>query len=311
MSTPRALPSQDTLPHPDQPFVSEALYWEKYYEQSDIHYEWNHGRLEEKPLSDYLTYRIYAWLMALLEHFLTVHPMAKAVGLEMGFRMTLPGNRVVIRKPDLGVVRNDNAVALRPQDRSYQGIFDLCIEALSDSSMKESARDEVTKKLEYAAGGVPEYYILHHNPEKLRFYLLTRGGVYRPIVLDDGIIRSHILPGFQFRQADLMRRPPMAELRLDPVYQGFVLPGWQAETERREVAESEAEAAQQRALGAEGEAVRLRASLAQGVLALLAQRGLVADEALERRIECCRDDAQLRRWLLAATHIKSLDQLDG
>jgi hypothetical protein len=32
--------------------VSEDAYWRLYYLESDIHYEWNDGRLEEKPVSD-------------------------------------------------------------------------------------------------------------------------------------------------------------------------------------------------------------------------------------------------------------------
>lgn len=207
MSTLRALPSQNIqTPDPEHPFVPEALYWAKYYEQPDIHYEWNQGCLEEKPVSDYLTYCMYAWLLALLEHFLAARPMAKVVGLEMGFRMTLPG--------------------------------------------------------------------------------------------------------FQFRKTDLNGRPPLASLRLDPVYHGFVLPGWQAETERRAAAELEVEAARQRARAAEDEAARLRADLARSILVLLGQRGFVVDEIFARRIGCCRDDEQLRRWLLAAARIERLDQLD-
>ena len=206
--------------------VPETVYWEKYYDLSDIHYEWNNGRLEEKPVSDYLTYQVYAWLVALLGHFLETNPIAGTVGLEMGFRLALPG-KVVIRKPDLAVVRNDNVVPLRPLDRSYRGIFDLCIEALSDSTVAERERDEVGKKREYAAGGVPEYYILHHDADRLAFYRMTRRGVYRPIPSDDGIVRSRVLPGFQFRKDDLLRRPAMKTLRHDSLYREFLLPDWQ------------------------------------------------------------------------------------
>ena len=108
--------------------VSEEEYWCEYYLDSDVHYEWNHGRLEEKPVSDYETITVYQWFMALLSHFLRVHPIAKLESLEMGFRLPLPTG-TVIRKPDLGVVRNDNPQPLLPLDCSYHGIFDLCVEA--------------------------------------------------------------------------------------------------------------------------------------------------------------------------------------
>jgi malate synthase len=44
------------------------------------------------------------------------------------------------------------------------------------------------------------------------------------LVPDDGVIRSRVLPGLQFRLADLCRRPEHGTLRDDPVYAAFVLP---------------------------------------------------------------------------------------
>jgi hypothetical protein len=76
----------------------------------------------------------------------------------------------VIRKPDFGVVRNDNPQPLLPLDCSYHGVFDLCVEALSDNERRGIERDSVAKKAEYAAGGVPEYYILHREPERQGFF---------------------------------------------------------------------------------------------------------------------------------------------
>lgn len=55
---------------------------------------------------------------------------------------------------------NSNSVPLGDKDRSYKGVFDLCIESVSDATRGETERDTVTKKREYAAGGVQEYYIL-------------------------------------------------------------------------------------------------------------------------------------------------------
>lgn len=54
--------------------VAEEDYWRQYYLESDVHYEWNNGRLEEKPVSDYETFLVYQWFMALLAHFLTATP---------------------------------------------------------------------------------------------------------------------------------------------------------------------------------------------------------------------------------------------
>jgi len=212
-------------------YVSEEEYWHNYYLDSDVHYEWNNGRLEEKPVSNYETFLVYHWFMLLLEHFLTARPIAKMVALEMGFRLPLPTG-TVIRKPDFGVVCNDNPQPLLPLDESYHGVFDLCVEALADQEHRDILRDTLVKKAEYAAGGVQEYYILHRAPEQQAFFTRTAAGIYVPIAPDDGVIRSRVLPGLQFRVADLCRRPEHGTLRDDPVYAAFVLPGWRAAEEQ-------------------------------------------------------------------------------
>ncbi len=130
--------------------VSEAEYWEKYYEHPDFSYEWKNGYLEVKPVSDYQCYLVFDWFQTLLGHFLTANPVAKRIGLEFGFRLELP-YETVIRKPDLAVVMNDNPAVLGMNDCSYAGIFDLCIEAVSRSSKKETERDTKEKKSEYCA----------------------------------------------------------------------------------------------------------------------------------------------------------------
>ncbi|WP_295587859.1 hypothetical protein [uncultured Lamprocystis sp.] len=86
--------------------------------------------------------------------------------------------------------------------------------------------------------------------------------MYRPIDPEDGVIRSRVLPGFQFRLDDLCRRPEHSTLRDDPVYADFVLPGWR-EAEQRAVTEAQARReAQQRAQEAEQALTRLQAQLA-------------------------------------------------
>lgn len=231
--------------------VSEEEYWRTYYLESDIHYEWNNGRLEEKPVSDYETFSVYEWFIELLRCFLRANPIARMVALEMGFRLPLPG-KTVIRKPDLGVVHRDNPQPLLPLDCSYHGVFDLCIEALSDKERSGIERDTRTKKSEYAAGGVPEYYILHRTRALQSFYTLDSArGVYVPIEPVDQVIHSRVLPGFRFRVTDLGRRPNLETLRSDALYGDFVLPGWREAEER---AEAEAERAKAEAERARAEA---------------------------------------------------------
>ncbi|MCF7980117.1 MAG: Uma2 family endonuclease [Chromatiaceae bacterium] len=249
----------------DGQLVSEAEYWQDWYNTGDLSYEWNNGRLEEKPVSDFETFQVYLWFLELLRHYLRLQPIGKLVALEMGFRLALRSG-TVIRKPDLAVVLDTNPVALDLTHSSYHGVFDLCVEALSTEKPAYVHRDLVVKKAEYAAGGVPEYYVLHREHGNLAFYGRTRGSsVYSPLPTegsgDDRLVRSRILPGFQFRVSDLIRRPDLDAIRRDPVYSSFVLPEWtRAEQEQvqAEQARLQAERAQ-----AQAEQARLQAERAQ------------------------------------------------
>lgn len=216
----------------DGSFVSEEQYWQEYYEHPNFNYEWNDGHLEEKPVADYVKVQIYFWFLELLRHYLKTHPIARLTGLEMGFRMPLP-SKTVIRKPDLGLVLNSNPMPLGDHDRTYKGIFDLCVESLSDSSTKAIERDTIQKLSEYASAGIREYYILDDRDIETRF-LQNTNGVYQPIVPINGIIQSRVLPGFQFRIKDLYDQPELIELAEDPVYQTYVLPEYQTEKRRAE-----------------------------------------------------------------------------
>ncbi len=187
--------------------VSEEEYWENYYEQSDFVYEWNNGYLEEKPVSDYECYLVYDWFYILLRDYFTAYPIGKRTALGFGFRMALP-SKIAIRKPDLAVVLNDNPASLHLDDHVYAGIFDLCVEALSDSTKKNKERDTIVKKGEYEAAGVREYYILDGKGKETAFYRLNKQGIYEHIKpRPGGIIRSQVLPGFQFRVSDLYSQP--------------------------------------------------------------------------------------------------------
>ncbi len=152
------------------------------------------------------------------------------------------------RIPDLGVVLNSNPKSLHLRDRSYAGIFDLCIEALSDSTLRETKRDTVVKKGEYQTIGVREYYILDSKGRDTAFYRYNRKGKYEHIPPESGdIIRSGVLPGFQFRISDLYQQPSLTDMTEDELYRSFVLPFYQAEKQRAESLEKKLSIEKQRA----------------------------------------------------------------
>lgn len=239
-------------------FVSAEEYLAHYSEHPDFTYEWNNGILEEKPVSTIGQFKLYRWFLQILACYLEVNQFAESAMFEFLAQMKLP-NKSVKRKPDLLVVRHDNRNPLHDDDSSYSGVCDLCVELLSTSSEKEIDRDIKDKKAEYAAAGIREYIILDHTGEHMEFYRLGANGEYEAVQPDDdGIVRSEVLPGFQFRWSDLYRRPPLNELVEDPIYHQFVIPNYQllksyAEEERQRADEAAqlAQQATQRAAAAE------------------------------------------------------------
>jgi Uma2 family endonuclease len=221
--------------------VSEQEYWEHYYEHLDFTYEWNNGVLEEVPVSDFKNIKLYRWLMMILEHFLQTHKIGEIVFHEFGFRLALP-EKVSIRIPDLAVVLKENYVILDNDDRSYKGVYDLCVELISDLTRKAITRDTEVKKMEYEAIGVKEYYILDAENRYMAFYRRNEEGFFEPIkLIADDIVRSEVLKGFQFRISDLFRQPSIEELTDDELYNSFILPKHKMIKERLEKERQRAE----------------------------------------------------------------------
>jgi hypothetical protein len=247
-------------------YVSETQYWEKYYENSNGGFEWNNGRLEQVPMSSPAEYQTFVWFNDLFKDYLFGNPIGQVIGLEMGFRLALP-EKVTIRKPDLGLVLNTNPVPLGYHDRRYAGVFDIAVESISASSESEIYRDAVTKRAEYAQVGVQEYYILDERGLETRFLSLGPGGIYFEIPSTDGIIRSSVLPGFQFREQDLYQRPRPSRMLNDPVYRAFISPELRAERVRTEQAEELAKQEKARAdqLGLRAEQAEGRAEQAEAL----------------------------------------------
>ena len=276
-------PAQASLPiNPFAPddgrYVTLEEYWAKWYENPypdiDVSYEWNNGRLEAKPLPNEPQLDLYNWFLDLLHRFISTYPIAKLINLETGFVLTIEdpaepsGQREAVRKPDIGVILNSNPVPWGGVDRRhFDGVCDMVVEAVSDSTLAEVLRDTEEKRRDYALAGVKEYYILDPGGEHMRFYRLIGGGRYEEIQPDlEGVIDSDVLPGLQFRLEEMERQPRMEELALNDVYSGYVIPRLQIAVNKSEVeaqrAEEEAAARQAAEQRAEAEALARQAEAA-------------------------------------------------
>jgi Uma2 family endonuclease len=230
--------------HPNH--VSLSDYWEFYYEHPDHNYEYNNGILEEKPVAKKSDVEMYFWFSTLLQLYLEIHLIAWLSALEMGFKMQQV-QKVQVRKPDMAVVLHTNPIPFEDDDRNYRGIFDMCVEMVSDSSKKEIERDTKTKFGEYEAAGVKEYWLLSQDKDILGLYRLNNQGKYKKVKAKNGVLESKVLPGFRVRVDDLFNTPPLSELVDDPVYADFVFPKFQQERHEKEQERQRADSAEQRA----------------------------------------------------------------
>ena len=275
---------QPPAPHPPNPLapdhgrrVTKEEYWARWYENPypdlDVSYEWNNGILEAKPLPNAPQLRQYGWFFTLMTCYIQSHPIADLINLETGVSMTVPdaarpsGKWEVVYKPDIGVVLNDNPAPWGAIElRAFEGVCDMIVEEVSDSTLAEARRDTEEKRSGYARAGVKEYFILGPEDRYMRFYRLTAGRRYAEIRPDaGGVICSQVLPGFQFRRRDLLELPDLEELSLDEIYAGYVIPSHlesvqraEAEAAARRQAEERADRIEERYQALQAELARLR-----------------------------------------------------
>ncbi|MDE0198987.1 MAG: Uma2 family endonuclease [Caldilineaceae bacterium] len=297
--------------------VSLEEYWEKWYENPypdiDVSYEWNNGILEAKPLANAPQIELGFWFLFLLGQYLYSHDIAQLINLETGFVLTMEdvtepsGIRKAVRKPDIGIILNSNPVPWgRVDQRSFAGVCDGVVEFISDSTQVEVRRDTQEKRRDYALTGVQEYYILDPTGQHMHFFHLTPDRQYEEIQPDAaGVIRSQLLPGFQFRHNDLYELRALEELALDEVYQGFVLPKYQ---ESLAAVATEATARQQAEQRAEDEAA------ARHQAEQRAESEATARHQAEQRAEneaTARHQAEQRADAEAAAHRQAEDRLQS
>ena len=165
-----------------------------------------------------------AWFLAtLLGLYAQVRDLGRVIASEFEMRL-VPGHSS--REPDILFIAKTHLDRLTPD--YLEGPADLVVEIVSDDSV---TRDRVTKFHEYAAVGVPEYWIVDPRPGKKtsEFYRLNADGSYDSIALDDaGRYHSAVLPGFWFDPQWLWQDPqPMVLTLLAAIApDAFPIPIW-------------------------------------------------------------------------------------
>jgi Uma2 family endonuclease len=173
-------------------------------EWSDADYLWlssrtNHlvelsgGSIEVLPMPTEKHQAIVAYL------FLVFLELTRRTGgkvLFAPFRLRLNAGK--FREPDLLLLRS--AADPRRHDAYWDGA-DLVVEVVSGD---DPSRDVVTKRAEYAAAGIPEYWIVDANAESISV-LALRDGAYVPhgIFGRGATVTSALLPDLRVAAGEL------------------------------------------------------------------------------------------------------------
>lgn len=157
-------------------------------EEDGYHYELARGVLEVVEVPDDPHGVVVANLYDGISRYRRVHPgVIHRYGGGSEFRFWLPG-MISGRNPDLGVVLRG-----APKDWRGRRIAALAAAVVSEESI---ARDDVTKREEYLAYGLLEYWIV--DPMQRQVTVLTRRGDRwnEAVFRGQQVIPSLVLPGF-------------------------------------------------------------------------------------------------------------------
>ena len=179
--------------------------WLEWAEESRIS-EWVDGEAIEFMPPTPRHQDVVSFLVALVRVFVDLRRLGFVVPAPLEAKLSVK----VSREPDVIFVAQHRRHLL--DGKRLNGAPDLAIEVISDDSVR---RDRITKRDEYAAAGVPEYWIIDCRPghEREEFLLLDDGGRYRQAELDQrGRFHSSVLPGFWLDPAWLRADPMPAVL---------------------------------------------------------------------------------------------------
>ena len=150
-------------------------------------YEFVDGVVEKLPVPSKPHQRIAKWILYRMDEAIASRSFPGEAFL-MGFRTYTTEEKY--REPDVLFLLDER----ESTDRNAVGM-DIAVEVVSDAD-SDRKRDLVTKRAEYAAAGVPEYWIVDAR-EGVVLRLDLREGEYAETAGRAGdVLESAVLPGF-------------------------------------------------------------------------------------------------------------------
>ncbi len=156
--------------------TKQRLTFEEYLRYDDgtnKHYEFVGGELIEMPPESPINSRISFFLALQLAKFLPEERIC-----HKDTEIAVSGTQVQTRLPDLMVLSEELAAILGDSNRGTIMLEmpppELIVEVVSPGKPNEE-RDYRYKRSEYAARGVPEYWVIHPDESKITVFTLVAG----------------------------------------------------------------------------------------------------------------------------------------
>ena len=149
--------------------------------------EYSDGRIEVLPMPTLEHQEIVLFLVNMLRAFIAPRKLGRAI--MSPYRVRIAKGK--FREPDVVFVGAENISLMK--DR-FGEIADLVMEVVSDDDRK---RDLVDKRIDYAAAGIPEYWIVDPRTKTITVLRLNDGQyVTHCEAVKTGEVRSALLEGF-------------------------------------------------------------------------------------------------------------------
>jgi Uma2 family endonuclease len=183
------------------------------------HAEWVDGEVIEFMTVSWRHTQVVVFLVKLLGAFVDHRRLGLVFGDPYAMLLRV-GDRQASRQPDVGFILV--ASQHRAHREHLDGPADLVIEVVSEESER---RDRHDKLAEYAAAGVPEYWIVEAREGRhgVELHVRTADGAYKRALPDgEGRLQSTVLPGFWLDPAWLAADPlPDVDDVLDQIVPGI------------------------------------------------------------------------------------------
>jgi Uma2 family endonuclease len=151
--------------------------------------EFTGGKIEVLPMPTVVHQRILVFLFLVFKQFVDAGDLGEVLPSVLRIRIA----EDKFREPDIVFMRRENRS--RAKNRYWENA-DLVVEIVSDDHNSQE-RDHVTKRRDYAAAGIPEYWIVDPQQQRISVLVLEGGG-YRTLgeFSPGQQAISQLLPGF-------------------------------------------------------------------------------------------------------------------